>query len=81
MKLNDFLIENSIEDISSEVRTNFDSDKHTKAVARHKRKPVITLRHINKLKKMKAAKIEEFERRQPLLAVMYGVGGNDDEAM
>lgn len=81
MKLNDFLTEESIEDMSSEAKSNFDGDSHTKAVSRHKRKPVITLRHINKLKKMKAAKIEEFKRRKPLLSIMYGVGGDEDGAM
>lgn len=36
-----------------------------------KRKPVITLRHINKLKRMKAAQRAEHEKRQKLVQIMY----------
>jgi hypothetical protein len=36
------------------------------------RKPVITLRHLNKLKKMRSAKTLENLVRRDLLAMMYG---------
>ncbi len=35
------------------------------------RLPIINLRHINKLKKVKSARREAFERRQELYSVMY----------
>lgn len=43
------------------------------------RKPILTLRHINKLKKMKKAQQEEHEKRTVLLNLMYAapVGGEE----
>jgi hypothetical protein len=42
------------------------------------RKPVITLRHLNKLKKMEAIRKLEKVRREALLKVMYGGGGGEE---
>ena len=37
------------------------------------RKPVISLKHIHKLKLIQAAKREEFEKRKLLMGVMYAI--------
>lgn len=42
------------------------------------RKPKLTLRHLNKLKKMEAMRKLEKVRRDALLGIMYG-GGSGDE--
>ncbi|RYD47113.1 MAG: hypothetical protein EOP83_28560 [Verrucomicrobiaceae bacterium] len=45
------------------------------------RKPKITLRKINRLKKMRALRQLESLKRQDLLAVMYGVPEDDGGGM
>lgn len=45
----------------------------------HRRKPVITLRHINKLKRMKMAQRAEKEKRKVLLKLMYAAPSGEEE--
>lgn len=47
-------------------------DRMERRVPSDTRKPVITLRKINRLKKMRALKTLERIKRQDVLAVMYG---------
>lgn len=55
-------------------------DNHGKIFQSSIRKPLISLRHINQLKKMEAAKREEFSRRQQLMSAMYSVAGEEEES-
>lgn len=57
------------------------ADKHTARKLGDTRKPKLTLRMINKLKKMRALNQLENLKRQDLLAVMYGVPEEDPNAM
>jgi hypothetical protein len=43
------------------------------------RKPKLTLRMINRLKKIRSTKNLEMSKKQELLGIMYGVGGGDEE--
>lgn len=42
------------------------------------RKPVLTLRHLNRLKKMRALRTLENLKREDLLAIMYGAPAGGD---
>lgn len=42
------------------------------------RRPSLTLKQLNRVKKMKALKTLENLKREDLLSVMYGSGGGDD---
>ena len=42
------------------------------------RKPVISLKHIHKLKLIQAAKREEFEKRKLLMGLMYAVPQSEE---
>ena len=42
------------------------------------RKPVITLKHIHKLKLIQAAKREEFEKRKLLMGLMYAAPAEEE---
>ena len=60
-------------DLSSTVRHDPAEDKIGQAKSKHGRKPILTLRHINKLKKIKTAQREEHEQRKQLFTLMYGL--------
>lgn len=45
------------------------------------RKPVLTLRHLNRLKKVRALQNLESVKRQDLLAIMYGAPADDSGGM
>jgi hypothetical protein len=74
-ELNDvFLKEDSYADLIALLRQDPTEDdhgifKHTDE--KHTRKPYLTLRHINKLKRMRQAKREEQEKRKSLVKLMY----------
>jgi hypothetical protein len=42
------------------------------------RKPSLTLRMINRLKKIRSTKNLEMIKKQELLGIMYGVGGDEE---
>lgn len=44
------------------------------------RKPVLTLKHLNRLKKMRAVQKLENLKRQDLLKIMYGIPAEDPSA-
>jgi hypothetical protein len=51
----------------------YDPTKDSTHTARlNDRKPKLTLRHLNSLKKIRATKMLEIERKKDLLQVMYG---------
>ncbi len=79
MKLNEVYQSsgNTIYDLSLNSISRPDDDNIGKFRHGSHRKPVISLRHINKLKKIVAAKREEFNARQELMTVMYGIGEED----
>jgi hypothetical protein len=56
-------------------------DNVTKRKLNDTRKPVLTLKHLNKLKKMRALRMLEKLKREDLLAVMYGQPEGDDGGM
>lgn len=43
------------------------------------RKPTLTLRMINRLKKIRSTKNLEMTKKQGLLGIMYGNGGDEEE--
>jgi 23S rRNA G2069 N7-methylase RlmK/C1962 C5-methylase RlmI len=64
---------------ASEVETGYydpNTDKINQRIPTDTRKPVLTLRHLNRLKKMRALKRLENLKRQDLLTVMYA--GDED---
>ena len=65
------LFELSEEDLDTAVYDP-SKDQHTKRELGDTRKPRMTLRKINRLKKMRALKQLEKLKRQDLLAAMYG---------
>lgn len=66
MKLNELYMDNV------NLRQQPENDFHPKHfVGDENRKPVVTLRHINKLKKMKQAMRDEHAERKKLLGIMY----------
>lgn len=68
MKLHEL---NNSFDLSLNARQRPEDDDMARQSSENRRKPVITLRHINKLKRMKAAKRNEQEKRNALLGIMY----------
>ena len=81
MKLNELnkLNENEF-DLELNVKRDPKDDQDGRQSNAHRRKPVITLRHINKLKKMKAARRAEEENRRALLGVMYAAPTGEEQA-
>ncbi len=82
MKLKDlFIKEDEQMDLSLRSRLRPEDDISGKQSPDHSRKPVITLRHINRLKRMKYAQREEHEPRKVLLSLMYGAPSPEEEAV
>lgn len=89
MKLDEIITKKSItenEDFS-DLASQALSDPATDELGRQKNKisrpgplrtPYITLKHIHKLKLIKAARIEEFEKRKLLMGLMYAVPEKED---
>jgi len=44
------------------------------------RKPKLTLKMINRLKKIRSTKNLEMVKKQELLGIMYGIGGDEEES-
>lgn len=42
------------------------------------RKPTLTLRMVNRLKKIRSTKNLEMVKKQELLGIMYGIGGDEE---
>jgi hypothetical protein len=61
---------------AEELSTGFydpSADKFNRRELSDTRKPVLTLRHLNRLKKMRALKQLEELQRQDILGIMYGI--------
>jgi hypothetical protein len=56
-------------------------DKFNKRELNDTRKPTLTLKHLNKLKKMRALRTLEKLKREDLLAIMYGQPEEDSGGM
>ncbi len=56
-------------------------DKVNKRELNDTRKPVLTLKHLNKLKKMRALRMLEKLKREDLLAIMYGATADEGGGM
>jgi hypothetical protein len=56
-------------------------DKVTRQNATDTRKPRLTLRKINRLKKIRATKDLENAKQENLLGIMYGLDANADDDM
>ena len=68
-------------DLHLDARQDPADDDFVRQSDEHRRKPVITLRHINKLKRMKLAQRAEQEKRKSLLGIMYAVPSGEEEAV
>ena len=55
-----------------------DQDKVEKKSYGDKRKPKLTLKMINRLKKIRASKSLEMHSKKKILGIMYGVPAEDD---
>ena len=77
MKLNEFL---SQDDIATGYYDPAE-DKVTKRELNDTRKPKLTLKHLNKLKKMRALRMLEKLKREDLLDIMYGGSGEEEGGM
>ena len=85
MKINelDFLKEDEGEnymDLTLHARQDPADDSFIQQSDEQRRRPVITLRHINKLKRMKLAQRMEEEERKILLGLMYATSTSEEEA-
>lgn len=83
MKLNEisFIYEDdgSNMDLHLNARQDPSEDAYVQQSDEHRHKPVITLRHINKLKRMKSAQRDEQEKRKVLLGLMYAAPSGEEE--
>lgn len=80
MKLKD-LFENEFMDLSLRSKMNPEDDIAGTQSPDNKRKPVLTLRHINKLKRMKLAQQSEQEKRKSLITLMYAAPSGEEEGV
>ena len=82
----DFILEyEDMSDLASQALNDPASDMLAKQdnISRRpgqSRKPVISLKHIHKLKLIQAARREEFEKRKILMSLMYAVPQGDESA-
>ena len=84
MKIKDFekseiKEDQSFFDLSMNIRQDPTEDEHVRQDGGERKKPVITLRHVNKLKRMKAAERKEHENRKKLLSRMYAIPTETEE--
>lgn len=65
-----------IRDLMEDVADFYDptDDEYNKADIQYTRKPRLTLRMINRLKKMRSVKELEMSKKRELLSTMYGKG-------
>lgn len=68
-------------DFNNDVPTNYDPDSDELGAAdiMDTRKDRLTLRDLNRLKKLRAFRKLEMLKRQDTLALIYGQGGGDDD--
>lgn len=63
-------------DIKVDTHQDIENDEFGRMTGKKKRhttrKPVITLRHINKLKKAKKVRMQAEDKRRRLMGIMYG---------
>lgn len=82
MKIREIVKEDSYADLTSLMRQDPTDDQFggviRKGVDKHSRRPVLTLKHINKLKKMKNAKREEESKHRILVNLMYASPSGDE---
>lgn len=82
MKLKDlFIKEDEYMDLSLRSKLRPEDDTAGRQSSDYSRKPVITLRHINKLKRMRYAQRAEHEQRKVLLSLMYGAPSGEEESI
>lgn len=82
MKLSDIIFfENEFMDLSLRSHINPEHDNSGVQSDDARRKPVITLRHINKLKRMKYAQREEEDNRKKLIGIMYAPPATEEEGI
>jgi len=84
MKIKDFekleiKEDQSFFDLAMNIRQDPTEDEHVRQDGEERKKPVITLQHINKLKRMKAAERKEHENRKKLLNLMYAIPTETEE--
>jgi len=72
------IVENEFMDLSLKSHMRPEDDINSKQSPKHKRKPVLTLKHINKLKRMKYAQQYDEEKRKILLNLMYGTSNKNE---
>lgn len=77
MRLNEFLSQDDLETGYYDPA----EDKVNKRELNDTRKPILTLKHLNKLKKMRALRMLEKLKREDLLTIMYGQGEDDSGGM
>lgn len=77
MRLNEFLEQNDLETGYYDPA----EDKVNKRELNDTRKPILTLKHLNRLKKMRALRMLEKLKREDLLAIMYGAPADDSGGM
>lgn len=84
MKIKEIVKEDSYANLTSLMRQDPTYDQFggviRKGVDKHSRRPVLTLKHINKLKKMKKAKREEEANHRILVNLMYSASSGDESA-
>lgn len=88
MKIDEIVIKNLKEgedfsDLASQALSDPNSDelgrqKNNKPSRGAARSPIITLKHIHKLKLIQAAKREEFEKRKLLMGIMYATSSGEE---
>lgn len=68
--------------IKEVLKENYDmeDDEYMKATMADSRRPRLTLRHLNKLRKLKDIRRLEAQERQEFVKVMYASGGGGGEA-
>lgn len=80
MKINEFQDDQSSTyfdlDLNTRQRPQYDKSG-VQNQGERRNKPTLTLRHIHQLKLMKKAKRQEYERRKPLINVMYATASDE----
>lgn len=87
MKINEIISKERImeyenfSDLASQALNDPNEDEMGKQTNTNKmksRKPLITLKHIHKLKLVQVAKRQEMEQRRLLMGLMYAVSSNEE---
>lgn len=83
MRYSDFAGKDLLEDSDPKQTGHYDpeDDQFNRTEMSDTRRPRLTLRHINKLKKLRATKDLENAKKEGLLGIMYGLDANADDDM